>query len=819
MTFGHSLKALRLAAGLTQEGLAERAGISARAVSDLERDPVRTPRMETVALLAAALGVERERLTRGAHGLPRPLTPLIGREGVTAALVDILRRGETRLLTLTGPGGVGKTRLALEVADRLPDEAVFVDLAPLREPRLVIAAVAARFGLDERDAVPVQQRLVAALRERRVLVLLDNFEHVAEARADLLDLLGACPGVTALVTSRIPLRVRGERDYRIAPLEPDPSRALFVERARAAGVELDQGPAVEEICRRLEGLPLAIELAAARVRLLPPDALLARLEPRLPLLVGGPHDLPDRQKTMRDAVGWSYQLLSAPAKALFRTLSVFAGGATLEAAEAVSGDPDFLANVGELVDASLAAAGTRLTMLETIREYGMAELEAAGEAAAVAARHTACFLSVAETGDPLPEQDNLRAALARALHEGQAEAAQRMCAALWQFWIDQGRLGEGLAWATDAVELPPSAGYFAALNGAARLAIARSAFDRARDWCDRLVELGEDPVTALNTRALLARVEDRYGAAIADHTRALALAERAGDTAGQAQALLGLSYSRFFEGESRPAYELAERGLAAARLAGSRRDAGEALLLLAWQSVHAGDHQAADRLAAEAVEVFRALHDARNTAESLRVLGMSAQMQDRFEQAAAYHEEALELYRRGGDERVAPQLLGHLAHVALATGDLPRARALAEESLVAARRFDDRWAIAMSATMLGHAELATGRAEAARTLFAEAAGLFLAIGNSIYLSWCLEGLAGVAAPADPVLAAQLCQARDALLATLEAGLPAVHAAGYAHTLRTIEAALAPGGVAAAREAGLAVPLEQLIDSVVVRPER
>jgi excisionase family DNA binding protein len=623
--------------------------------------------------------------------IPVPLTSLVGREYEIAALATILR-GPDRLLTLTGPGGVGKTRLAMAaasaVAGDFADGVCYVALAAISDPYLVPQTVAHALGVQKTGGGSIEAQLESALKDRRLLLVLDNFEHLIEATPLVAALLTACPYLKILATSRVRLRVSGERERPVPPLRvgsrksevgsgerPPTSEAvrLFIERARAVREDVDytaEEQTVEAICQRLDGLPLAIELAAARVKILPPAALLARFDlpggARLPLLADGPRDMPQRLQTMRDAIAWSFNLLTDAERAMFRRLSIFVGGFTLEAAEAVWGKDELLPPldaIASLVDKSLlrveeAVAGEpRYGMLETIREFGLERLAAGGEEDAVRQCHAEWALAFAEDAGPrakqpgaaawLPrleaEHPNLRSALGWYLGQGDGPRLLRMAASLWPFWQEHSHAGEGHRWLELALDLgrdAPALDQLRALVGAGTLAWYLTRVERAQAW----------------------------------YEQALVLAQAVGDPAAEAFALCNLSWQAAELGDLHGAVAACEASLALASAEGATETMALALHNLACFTRMQGDLEAASHRAAEALALARAEGWDWLVPMILVGFGYTALELGEADRAASLLREALEQGLARGDLVDVSTALEGLATVAAAGQAEPTAR-------------------------------------------------------------------------------------------------------------------------------------------------
>ncbi|MDQ2783406.1 MAG: tetratricopeptide repeat protein [Chloroflexota bacterium] len=747
-TFGALLRQQRRAAGFSQEALAERAGLSVAAIAAIERGRRTRPHPDTVALLAAALALapaDRDAFMAAGAGasqpaperaiphlpatLPIPPTLMIGRERTEAAAAHFLQRANgPRLLTLTGPGGVGKTRLALAVAALLREEYAdgvsFIDLSALRDHALVATTLAHALGLRAQDGQPVDDLLVAHLRDQHRLLVLDNFEQVRDAAPLVADLLARCPHLTLLVTSRTVLRVRGEQQFRVPPLAVPPSGRpvapetvagypavqLFVARAQAIRPDFALNAAnaavVAQICERLDGLPLAIELAAARVTLLPPADLLARLERRLTVLRDGARDLPTRQRTMRATIGWSYDLLDADEQALFARLGVFAGSGTLAAIAAICAtgdDMETLDIVTALADMSMllpmeGGGEPRVAMLATLREYARDRLEERGEAARLDRVHAAYYLALAEAAEPMltgaeqgawldrleREYDNLRVALARALEWKDAATTLRLTGALWPFWEARGHLDEGRRWLTRALAIEGEVAPLLrgkALRGAGLLATWQGDFAAARSLHEESLALYralDDRLgiaNALENLGLVAREQGDYAAAAALHAESLTIRRALGDRRGIAGCLNNLGLVARDQGDYLAARALFAEGLAIHRDLSDPQGIANALSNLGMVAYWLRDYATAQALHAESLAIRRALGDPRGVAISLINLAMIAYWQGDYTAAQALHRESLTIKRALGGGGIAESLEG-LAAVAGARGEGTRAARL-----------------------------------------------------------------------------------------------------------------------------------------------
>ncbi|KAA0255349.1 MAG: protein kinase [Acidobacteria bacterium] len=704
-----------------------------RALGAASSSPTRRPsgsRSSAEALPTALLARVEEAPLRPSP-LPAPAGELVGREAEAEAVALLLGSAEARHVTLTGPGGTGKTRLALAVAARLAPRldggTVFVPLESVGEPSLVPSAVAQAAGLADpgRDPLP---RLSAALRGRETLLLVDNAEQVADAAPVLVSLLGDVPGLRLLVTSREPLRIASEREVRVPPLPlpPEgsgaevalrsPAVALFAARARAArpGFELTEENAgvVGEICRRLDGLPLAIELAAARVRLLSPEALLSRLARPLDLLASAARDLPDRQRTMRGAIAWGYGLLPEGERRLFRRLSVFAGGFTVETAEEVIAEEGVLDGVAALLDKSLlveepsAAGGARLSMLRTIREFARERLVEAGEETAAEERHRKAFARLAAGLAPALEREgqrealerldaeaaNLRAALGSAVSAGDGATALGVAGSLWWYWYLRGLYAEGRRWLKSALALgegAPEALLVPATLGAGALAFLQCDYGEATRLLDAALEearrLGDASALAraLQLSGSVSRERGDLATALARHREAEGLFAARGDRLGVARSRNYVALAAWLSGDLATAREVAEETLRGFRALGDAEGTVWALLNLGAAARHGGRPAEARRLLRESLALSAEVGFREGTAWSLDLLGNTALLAGETGRARVLLVRSLELHARLGDRWRAASVLEALARLALLEGDArSAARSLGTASAV-----------------------------------------------------------------------------------------------------------------------------------------
>ncbi len=791
---GELLRSLRSAALLSQEALAERSGLSTRTVSDIETGSARTPRLITVMLLAEAMALSEADRTRLQDAARRPAarpagtktfspslalqaTPLVGRDRDAEQVGALLLRDDVTLVTLVGPAGVGKTslanRVAADCAAAFEDAAAVAELAPIGEPSHVPAVVARALGIRESGDTPASEAVVAYLRDRAMLLVLENLEHLTPAAAWIGTLLAQSPRLTILATSREPLHLKAERIFTVRPLDKASAVQLFVERAQMVKPEfaLNAGnaEAVDTIVDHLDGLPLAIELAAPRLLLLPPKALAARLERRLPLLGDGASDRPARQQTMHGAIAWSYDLLSESEQRLFRRLGVLHGGGTLEAAAAIAaGDRDersILFRLAPLVEKNMlwlaedSEAEPRVSMLEMLREFAHERLAESDELAGAQRLHAeymveftagaARDLSSSSQARRLAhlERDyaNVQAALEWAAANAQVELGFRLLGELWRFWWLHGYLSEGMTWIRRFLSLRngrptevPEALYGNVLRGHVVLLSALGSFDEARTTCQE----------------------------------AIALQRRLGDEAGLAASLTSLGVIYQFNGE----------------------------------------HDRSEESHAESLAIRRRIGDESGIATSLSNLSSVAYGKNDLARAAAFGDESVAIYRRLGHESGIAHALMKIGLVAAAKGEYDRAEELFNECLRMQRAVGNTGSILYSLVNLGAVAHKRGKYALAMERYHEALDLLEATPNKAALVKTFEDIAAAsAALGDPAKGARLLGAADAIRRTIRSPLFPSEQAEYEATIAAMRAQLGEDAFDVQWRIGASITLERALE--------
>jgi predicted ATPase/transcriptional regulator with XRE-family HTH domain len=751
-SFGILLKRYRMAAGLTQEALAARAGLSARTIADLERGINRVPRHDTFELLMTTLGLTvqqralfvatvRPEMTATVNGsrplsrIPLPPTPLIGREQEMARAVHFLQQEQARLLTLTGPAGVGKTRLALQIAHEMDEHfaggVVFVALAALRDASLLPGAIGQALRLHESSEGEMSQQLTLFLQEKQLLLALDNFEHLLEGAPFVADLLSRCPDLSVLVTSRVPLHLRAEQILRLSPLPLADAIKLFQERAlamRPGGVYAEHQ--VAAICERLDRLPLAIELAAMHVNTFSLPELYERLTHRLALLREGPRDLPARQQTMEAAIAWSYDLLSEKEQQCFRALGVFVGGWTLEAAEAVcqAGEEktpeETILALAALVDASLVQVDipvdgpARFGMLELMRDYALQRLRAAGEEELYRRRHAAYYAQLAERASSgIPGQRVQDALLLQ----------------------DVPNVRAAIQWAIEQQEV------------AVGLQLARFCLG---SWWSQ---------------------------------------DRISEAEGILERILTLSW------------QSGAQGVLFGRRALVLHAFGQSLLVR-------GKTEQAQAVAGEALSRAQRIEDHCSICSALAILGQIAQQGGNLDEAQACFAKSDEHARLGGDPDLRGNSLRNLAELARMRGDFVRATLLYEEALAVARAKGMTFHAALITTLMGHLAFQQHNYALAKSHYRESLVVFRSFDSPTFMAWCLEGFAAVLnTERQYVQATRLCAAAATMRKQVQTPLPPSERDAFEQTMATAKTALGEPAWASEWTIGTRLTPSQAID--------
>lgn len=733
---GELLYSLRSTAHLSQGALAERSGVSARTISDIETGSARTPRLITIMLLAEAMGLSPGDQTRLKDAARKPdegraganfpgslllqAAALIGREDDVANAGSLLRDG-ARLVTLVGPAGVGKTSLAIKVALACTGDfehgAALAELASVGDPADVANAVTRALGLRESPDTPASEAIAAYLRPRKVLLVLDNLEHLLPAAAWIATLLAECPRIAILATSREQLHLPVEHIYAVRPLSSHAAATLFVQRAQMAkpDFELDaaNSSAVDTIVDHLEGLPLAIELAAPRLLLLSPKALAARLERRLPLLGAGAGDRPERQQTMHGAIAWSYDLLASNEQRLFRHLGVLRGGGTLEAANAVCRDDgdgrSILFRLAPLVEKNMlwvaedGITEPRVSVLEMLREFAHERLIESGELAGAQRRHAEYVLQFtagaereltsAEQARRLAQLErdhaNVRAALEWAAANAQVEIGFRLLSELWRFWWLHGYLNDGIGWFTRFLALRkttradvPSELYGKVLRGHVVLLSAMGSYDEALASCTEAIALqrglGDDVGlgASLTSLGVICQFRGEYARAEEAHGESLAIRTRIGDDAGVATSLSNLSSVAYSQNDLARAAELGGDSVAIYRRLGHKSGLAHALTKLGLVASSEHEYRRAEEFFNESLRVQRAIGNTGSIMYSLVNLGAVAHKRGDDNLAREHYREALELLDAVQNKSAVAKTLEDIAATIAALGDPTRAARL-----------------------------------------------------------------------------------------------------------------------------------------------